>query len=136
MSAGLSTKQINSRIYNRLQTIKSQLTRAGVPVVYHVQRLGNFVPATGRAVGAGCWNISFRVIHASNGETAGAPCIVIQNSAQGDFTFGGFNERNNGSFADGIAKLIELYRVPDGYMFGHAVFLPRDSGGVIGRKRS
>jgi len=109
MSAGLSTKQINDRIYNRLQTVKRQLERAGVPVHYHKFQLTRFEPENSRAIGG--WNISFRIIHASNGEVAGSPQIYISGSTQGDFRFGGFlaTSASNGSFEDGIKKLIELF---------------------------
>jgi hypothetical protein len=107
MSAGLSTKQINSRIYNRLQTIKRQLSRAGVPSTYHAHQLCRFETVNTPNIGG--WNISFRVIRASNGESAGTPSLYITNSLQGGFHFGGWDADNNGAFADGIKKLIELY---------------------------
>jgi hypothetical protein len=111
MGAGLSTKQINSRIYNRLQTIKRQLERANVPVAYRHKQLLRFEIENTSRIGG--WNISYQTIRASNGETAGAPSIYITSTIQGDFRFGGFsNQHDTGSFDAGIAKLIELFSEP------------------------
>ena len=107
MGAGLSQKQIKSRIYNRLKTIQRNLGKAGVPVSYHNYQLCRFETANSPHIGG--WNISFRTSRASNGEVAGVPAVYITNSIRGDFKFGGFDQDSLGSFDQGIAHLIQIF---------------------------
>jgi hypothetical protein len=116
MGAGISTKQRSGYIYRRLQKIKRQLRDAGVPSEYHNYQLCRYEPVGTQSVGG--WNISFRTIHASNGESASWPVISIVDSLEGDLRFGGpgvsytYREApiTKGSFEDGLKKLVELFR--------------------------
>lgn len=110
MSAGRSTKHINNSIYRRLQKIRRQLQRAGVATVYKNYQVFRFEPQGSQAIGG--FNIAFSFIHASNGESAGSPVIKIHGALQGDFTYGGW-KNINGTFEQGIAKLIEIFAEPN-----------------------
>ena len=83
MAAGLSQKQITSRIYNRLKSLEYQLSKAGVNTVYQSarrtctgsRRHGLLVHFGGDGVtiphwhGDGGFNISYSSGNMSNGET-------------------------------------------------------------------
>ena len=82
MAAGLSQKQITSRIYSRLKSLEYQLSKAGVNTQYNkgtASKRGHLVffeegaPVSGsecpRWVGDGGFNISYSSGNMSNGET-------------------------------------------------------------------
>jgi hypothetical protein len=105
MGAGLSTKQINGRIYNRLQTIKRNLERAGVAVVYRNYSLIRFEAEGTQKIGG--FNISFSVSTASNGKCA--PLVYITGSLRQNGRWGGWNNLNHGTFEQGIAAIINTF---------------------------
>jgi hypothetical protein len=105
MGAGLSQKQINSRIYNRLQTIKRQLEQRGVSVFY-----GNHSLCRNEVEGSqkiGSFNIRYDISRASNGETAGFPQVYITGALRDNGTYGW--QKEAGSFDKGIEKIIEIF---------------------------
>ncbi len=106
MGAGISNNAMNSRIRRRLQKIQNQLGVAGVKSVYRNYQLVRFEDLNDLAIGG--FNITFNVLRASNGESASFIHIIIRHTLQGDFSFGGTKEVN-GSFDDGIKKLIEIF---------------------------
>lgn len=110
MGAGLSSKQINSRIYNRLQSIKNQLAKAGVTVVYKNYSLIRYEAEHTQKIGG--FNISFNVMRASNGEVAGSPSVYITNALEGNGSYS-WREKSAGSFEQGISKLIEIFGEPE-----------------------
>ena len=63
MSAGLSKKQIYTRVYTRLMGIQHKLFLAG----YHTNYARSCLWHYGKCV------VSYRILHASNGEVAGIP---------------------------------------------------------------
>jgi hypothetical protein len=77
MSAGLSQKQITSRIYNRLKSLEYELSKAGVNTVYNkgtASKRGHLVFFDGEGIapawnGDGGFNISYDSDNLSNGET-------------------------------------------------------------------
>lgn len=103
MSAGLSNKQI----YNRLQTIKRQLERAGVTVIYRKRQLVRFEAEGTHKIGG--FNISFEVLHARNGECARTPVVYITgtpNHLEGRY---GGRDFNHGTFEQGLEAVINLF---------------------------
>ena len=87
MAAGLSSKQINSRIYNRLKATEYRLDKAGVNTVYEKATPRRraalvFFEGDGSTVFPytivdGGFNITYSVSHASNGETCGFQRIFV-----------------------------------------------------------
>jgi hypothetical protein len=108
MGARPSQKQINSRIYNRLQTIKRQLQKAGVAVIYKDKSLVRYETTNTEKIGG--FNISYRTLHANNGEVAGFPVIYITGTMSEDGTYGW--QKPQGSFDMGINKIIEAFAEP------------------------
>lgn len=105
MGAGLSTKQINSRIYRRLKSIEYDLSKAGVNSIYKRFELvffeGDGITIPHSRIDGG-FNIKFRISRASNGETAGFPVILTVLNGERK-TFGW--QEPAGSFEDGIAYI-------------------------------
>ena len=97
MSAGLSQKQIYHRVYSRLQGIRRELQRAGVPVAYGNRTL--FYNGEDAHVG---FEIGFRVLQASNGEVAGLPFVSISQPANRE-TF------DHLQFRRGVERVKELF---------------------------
>lgn len=124
MGAGLSTKQINGRIYNRLQTVKRQLERAGVAVIYKDYSLVRYETEHTQKIGG--FNISYRISRASNGETAGFAGVLISGALQGDGRYS--RMASEGTFEQGIAKVIEIFGEPE------LVFTAMDTLGMIPRR--
>ena len=110
MGAGLSKTQRNRRIYTRLQSIKRELIRAGVPTLYKGGQLFlNDIANIG-----GGFNVSYIWLDASNAEGAAIPQIRIQppNPILHSEDFGGrWVATKNGTFEQGIARLKELFKV-------------------------
>jgi hypothetical protein len=110
MSAGLSKKQINGRIYRHLQTIKRNLELAGVHVSYRKYQLCRFEQEGTQKIGG--FNISYSVSHASNGEVAGVPVVYITGTMQPDARYGGWTD-NHGTFVQGIANIVNQFSEPE-----------------------
>jgi hypothetical protein len=122
MSAGLSHKQVTSRIYNRLKSLEYQLSKAGVNTVYqHAHRTctGNrshgllvFFEGDGKTFphwqGDGGFNISYSSGNMSNGETVIYGRIYTTlNGIQRSF---GFCEKDGG-FEQGLAFIKQNFAV-------------------------
>ena len=109
MGAGLSQTQIRSRVYNRLQTVKHRLERAGVSVVYRKGSLVRYECQNSQKIGG--FNISYSISRASNGEVAGFPRVYITGALRDNGTYGW--QETLGTFDLGIDKLIELFSEPN-----------------------
>lgn len=108
MSAGISTKAMNSRIRRRLKKIQNQLGVAGVKTSYRNYSLARFEADGSQKIGG--FNISFRVIRASNGESAATPTVYISHvNVNVDGFYGGWDANNNGSFDQGLAAIINNF---------------------------
>lgn len=103
MGAGMTRKQRNSRVYNRLKSLQYKLEVAGVKTVY--RRFQLFAETTGLTHMNG-FNVRFTWSHASNGESAGFMVITIDND--------GMTERYgwmqaDGDYDKGVNRIIELF---------------------------
>jgi hypothetical protein len=112
MGAGLSSKQITSRIYSRLKSIQAQLERAGVSVAYVKGTAYSYASlcyreqAFAKPTLPGGFNIKYGVSHASNGECFGSASIHVS-LPTGSKSFGGLGSKNSdGTFEQGIAYII------------------------------
>jgi hypothetical protein len=74
MAAGLSKRQIYRRVYSRLKQLQWELARAGVYSVYRKQQLASDEDKNPSGLQ---FNVSFRILSASNGEVAGLPVVTI-----------------------------------------------------------
>lgn len=103
MGAGISKKALYGRIYNSLKRIQRELETAGVVTKYRGQQLYSGDDAHGG------FNISIRVIRASNGECAGINTVYIPASGERvkDETYC-FNGAN-GDFKQGIARVKQIF---------------------------
>ena len=99
MSAGLSTKQQYSRIYNRLQALRRELHKVGVGTIYTKRKL---VYSTHNDSPDGGFNISYTWTYASNGECAGFAYIYLVRAGVTE-RFGW--QQPAGSFEQGIAAI-------------------------------
>jgi len=114
MSAGLSQKQITSRIYNRLKSLEYQLSKAGVNTVYQCagrrctgnRSHGLLVFFEGDGItfpywkGDGGFNIGYSSGNMSNGETViTAHIYTVLNGVHRSF---GWTEKD-GNFEQGLA---------------------------------
>jgi hypothetical protein len=107
MAAGLSSKQIYGRIYNRLQSIRYKLVKAGVETIYRKSQIFPDVTKYNGTEADG-FNISFDTWRASNGETGGfAKCTIFYNDSRGTVQFG--HMLAGGSFEQGIAEVVRIY---------------------------
>lgn len=77
MAAGLSKKQMYRRIYNRLQSFRYKLERAGVRSSYSKQQVCWDSTDDTRHLTVTGFNIRFDIGRASNGECGGFPRITI-----------------------------------------------------------
>lgn len=101
MSAGLTQKQIYSRIYSRLQNIRVRLEKAGVGTVYKRRQLTANQDINPNAE----WNISYSVGNMSNGETVGLIRLTVLSPFQQTYS--------HSYFEDGLQRLIaEIGRKP------------------------
>ena len=113
MSAGLSQKQITSRIYNRLKSLEYQLSKAGVNTMYnkgtaskraHLVFFEPGAPVSGSEcphwVGDGGFNIRYGSGNMSNGETFITGRIYLV--WKGERRIYGWAEKD-GSFEQGLA---------------------------------
>lgn len=109
MGAGLSKRQRNQRIYTRLQSVKRELIRAGVPTLYKGGQLF-FNDITNLNGG---FNVSYKWIGASNGECAATCVIHIQppDPVLHAENYGGWctDKANDGTYEKGVARLKELF---------------------------
>src|SRR5271166_1753991 len=104
MGAGLSRKQKNSRVYNRLKAIAWKLERLGVTSRYH--RFQLCAETTGLdAVGG--FNIRYNWSSASNGECAGFQVITIFPYAEASETYGW--QQKNGTAEQGLNRIVDLF---------------------------
>lgn len=106
MGAGLSKKQFKDRVYRRLKATQRELQADGIKVVYKNFQL--YPDTTGMTFSVG-FNISYRRLDASNGETAGLPRIIVQPYASADEEYGWWNSPN-GDWDKGIARIKELFK--------------------------
>ena len=106
MGAGLSQKQIYSRVYDRLQSIKRDLECQGVAVIYRKQSLIRYEVENSQKIGG--FNISFRISNSSNGEVAGFPTVYITGALRDNGNYG-WHQPSNDTFEAGISKLVELF---------------------------
>jgi len=102
MAAGIPQRLLNNRYRYRLQKIRRELIAAGVPTLYKRYQL--FPDTTGRKDENG-FNIRFRTLRASNGETAGLLCVTILIAEGKDENYGGGNWDSD----KGIARIKELF---------------------------
>jgi hypothetical protein len=109
MGAGLSSKQITSRIYSRLKSIQAQLERAGVSVAYVKGTAYSYASLCYREQTphiAGGFNIKYGVSHASNGECFGSASIHVSLPTASK-SFGGLGSKNSdGTLEQGIECII------------------------------
>jgi hypothetical protein len=126
MAAGLSRKQITSRIYRRLQAIARDLHRAGVHTQYnratstqyaHLVYFTSFdAPSMKEFIAPrptvdGGFNVKFSISRASNGEVFGSPTIYVV--LKGVHTNYG-HWSNAYSFEQGIAYIKANFATPKG----------------------
>jgi hypothetical protein len=103
MAAGMSRKQRNSRVYNRLKTLQHTLESSGVHTVY--RRLQLFAETTGLTHHNG-FNVHYSWSSASNGESFGSAIVTI--SQDGVSEYYGWQQAN-GPYDAGVARIIELF---------------------------
>jgi hypothetical protein len=106
MGAGVSQSRINQAIRRDLQHIQSELSGHGIPSIYK-----RFVLTDGENNKVG-FVISYRVVHASNGECAGWPVFCVIDKKTGTQEFMG-SENDGGVWTSrkrGIARIVELWR--------------------------
>lgn len=104
MAAGLSKKQISSRVYNKLKAVQYKLERAGVPTTY---RGGQLFPQTNGMQHGHGFNISASLSRASNGECAIFFNILIAHECESMEHYGWL--KPDGNFTQGIERIIELF---------------------------
>ena len=104
MAAGLSRKQRNARVYNRLRAIGWKLERQGVTSAY--KRFQLCAETTGLdAVGG--FNIRYTWSFASNGECAGFQVITVHPYAEASEYYGW--QQPNGTAEQGLNRIVELF---------------------------
>lgn len=103
MGAGISRKQMNARVYNRLKSLQSKLQRMGVTSVYRRYQL--FAETTGLTHLNG-FNVKYAWSHASNGEAAGMARILIQQDGQSELY--GWQQKD-GEYEQGVKRIVELF---------------------------
>lgn len=104
MAAGLTKKQINSRIYTRLKRLQHKLLLAGVHCIYQNYQLAADV--TGLETVHDGFNIRFGVSRASNGEVAGFVYATVYTLDTTE-RYGWLQPA--GDFDKGIARIVELF---------------------------
>lgn len=102
MAAGLSRKQRNSRVYNRLKALQYKLELAGVKTVY--RRFQLFAETTGLTHTNG-FNVNYKWSSASNGEWFGTARILIDQDGITEH-YGWMHEN---SYDKGVARIVELF---------------------------
>ena len=144
MAAGLSQKQITSRIYNRLKSLEYQLSKAGVNTVYQSARRkctgtrshGVLVFFEGDGItfphwqGDGGFNISYSHGNMSNGESViTARIYTVLNGVHRTF---GWTEKD-GSFEQGLNFIKQNFTT--GGTDVHALETRTDAAGCDGSGR-
>lgn len=108
MAAGLTPKQIRARIRYRLRKIQVELEHAGVPTLYHRYQLCPMLEE-GQDVNQ-AFNVSFRVLRASNGEVSVLARITVIRSDGVREDYG--MTYPAGTFEQGIARIKQLFKTP------------------------
>ena len=116
MAAGLSQKQIYSRVYRRLMSLKGQLRKAGVNTLYKNRSLVFFDTADLHIDGG--FNIKYRVSHASNGECAGFPTVYLAFEGKRENFGSALFEKSDGTFDQGLERIKALFSTRQPYMVG------------------
>lgn len=106
MAAGLTKKQWYTRMYNKLQSTKRELEKAGVAVVYrNLQLFPDMTGLTHETHDLG-FNISFQTSRASNGEAAAWQVITVV--IDGKKELYGWMQKD-GDFEKGMLRVSQLF---------------------------
>lgn len=100
--AGLTQQELNRRVYDRLQSIKEKLERAGVPVKYRRYLL--FTESAGIAEATG-FGISIR---RRNANSSGVVPIMVQVFFEGRTETFGYGQKD-GDFQTGLLRIEQLF---------------------------